>query len=155
MKKTILVTLAAVAIGGGFSVSASAQDIDCGDLRWSTEQLAVMPNVGDYCLGVVDRGGEPAAKFTARVVRQSVNSTIVQWQAPDGSWSPSERRYPPSGFKAHMGGEEVKIADLPSGQDVNVYVMSEGGANWSVAEAAPMAAPAVASMPRTMIQNHA
>lgn len=144
MKKTILVTLAAVAIGGGFSVTASAQDLDCGDLIWSAEQLAMTPNIGDYCLGIVERGGEPAAKFTARVVRQSVNSTVVQWQAPDGSWSPTDRTYPPRGFKAHIGGQEVKISDLQPRQEINVYVLSEAGGetNWSVAEAAPMAAAA-------------
>jgi LPXTG-motif cell wall-anchored protein len=146
MKKTILVSLAAVAIGGGFSISASAQDIDCGDLVWSAEQLANTPNVGDYCLEIVDRGGQPAAKFHARVVRQSVNSTIVQWQAPDGSWSPSDRTYPPRGFKAHIGGQEVKISDLPVRQEINVYVLSEtdGMTHWSVAEAAPVAAAAAA-----------
>ena len=149
MKKTILVTLAAVAIGGGFSISASAQDIDCGDLRWSPEQLAVTPNIGDYCLGIVDRGGQQAARFHARVVRQSVNSTIVQWQAPDGSWSPSDRTYPPKGFKAHVGGEEVRISDLPARQEINVYVLSEseGSTNWTVASAAPIAAAAPAPAP--------
>jgi len=82
------------------------------------------------------------AVFRARVVRQSVNSTIIQWQLPDGSWSPAQRRYPQSGFTAHIGDQAVKVLDLPDRQVVNVYVPA--GDAWSVpmAEAAPAAAAA-------------
>lgn len=142
MKKTILVTLLACALGAGFSITASAQEFECGDLVWSADQLAATPNIGEFCLGIVNRGGEPAAQFHARVVRQSVNSTIVQWQRPDGSWSPSDRTYPPRGFTAHIGDQQVRISDLPPRQEINVYVMSQQGSNWSVPAAASAAAPA-------------
>ena len=46
------------------------------------------------CLDVLEKRGVLAAKFTVRIVRQSVNSTIVQWQMPDGSWSAAQRRFP-------------------------------------------------------------
>ena len=51
--------------------------------------------------------------MTARVVRQSVNSTIVQWQQPDGTWSAAERRYPERGATAEIGGQEVKKSMSP------------------------------------------
>lgn len=144
MKKLLLITLLTIAGGLGFSTAASAQDLTCGDLVWSAEVLANNPNIADACLGLTEKQGETVAQFRARVVRQTPNSTIIQWQLPDGSWSPSQRRYPDRGFTANIGGQDVKIADLLERQEVNIYVPSAG--NWSVpvAEAAPVAAAAAA-----------
>ena len=121
MKKTILIS-ALVALGGlGFTATASAQDVGCGDIIWGADILADNPNIAAGCLDVVDKRGTLAAKYTARIVRQSVNSTIVQWQLPDGSWSAAQRRYPERGASAEIGGQEVRIADLADRQVVNVY----------------------------------
>ena len=140
MRKVILIILVTLFGGLGFSATASAQDVTCSDIVWSDTALELNPNIADYCLGIVEKQGQQMAKMTARVVRQSVNSTIVQWQRPDGSWSPSERRYPDRGFRAHIGGQEVRISDLPARQEVNVYVAAED--MWSMPSAAPMAAAA-------------
>lgn len=140
MKKTIISSILALAVGLGFSVSASAQSVSCGDLAWTDTALELNPDIADYCLEVVERNGQQMAKMRARVVRQSVNSTIVQWQRPDGSWSPSQRRYPDRGFTANMDGKEVRILDLPERQEVNVYVAAED--NFSLPSAAPVAAAA-------------
>lgn len=152
MKKSILVSMPAALAAMCFSVSVSAQGIDCDDLVWNAEVLASNPNIGDYCLEVVEKNGRTAARLHARVVRQSVNSTIVQWQHPDGSWSPSERRYPERGFTAHIGDEEVELTDLPARQEVNVYVPEAN--NWSVASAAsaPAAPAAPAASPEPAAQ---
>jgi hypothetical protein len=135
------------ALGGlGFTVSASAQEVTCGDVVWGATALENTPNIAEHCLNVVDKNGTQAVMMRARVVRQSVNSTIVQWQRPDGSWTPSERRYPDRGFTAEIGGRDVRIRDLPVRQEVNVYVPM--GQAWSLAAAAPApvaeAAPAPA-----------
>ena len=130
MKKTVLIS-ALIAIGGlGFTATASAQDVGCDDLIWSPETLADNPNIGAACLDVVEKRGTWAAKFRARIVRQSVNSTIVQWQMPDGSWSASQRRYPARGAFAEISNQEVRIADLADRQELNVYLpMNE---HWSL-----------------------
>lgn len=142
MKKTILISML-IALGGlGFTATASAQD--CDDLVWSSEVLADNPNIGAACLGVMERNGVEVVKLTARVVRQSVNSTIVQWQQADGSWSPAQRRYPERGATAEIAGKTVKITDLAEGQVVNVYVPMAN--NWSV-PAAPEPAAAAAPPP--------
>ena len=120
MKKVIIVSMLALATGLGFTVTASAQSVSCGDLVWTDTALELNPNIGDHCLEVVERDGQQMAKMRARVVRQSVNSTIVQWQRPDGSWSPSERRYPDRGFRAQIGNDDVRIMDLPDRQEVRV-----------------------------------
>ena len=130
MKKTILIS-ALVALGGlGFTATASAQDVGCGDIVWGAEILADNPNIAAGCLDVVDKNGMWAAKYTARIVRQSVNSTIVQWQMPDGSWSAAQRRYPERGASAEIGGQTVRIADLADRQVVNVYFPV--GEHWSL-----------------------
>lgn len=143
MKKTLVVSMLCLLAGLGFTVSASAQT--CDDVVWSADVLAENPNIGDYCLEVMEKNGKTVVRLHARVVRQSVNSTIVQWQHPDGSWSPSERRYPGRDFMAQMDdGSEVSILDLAPRQDVNVYVPM--GSNWSLAStSAAAAAPAAAA----------
>ena len=80
MKKTLLVLVLLLFGGLGFGATASAQDVSCNDLIWTDTAREVNPNIADFCLEVVDKRGEPMAKLTARVVRQSVNSTIVQWR---------------------------------------------------------------------------
>jgi hypothetical protein len=135
-----------VLLGGlGFTASASAQDVSCSDLVWTDTALELNPNIADHCLEVVQKQGQQMAKMRARVVRQSVNSTVVQWQRPDGSWSPSERRYPDRGFVAHLEDREVRISDLPARQEVNVYVASPD--NFSIPAAAPVAAAVAAAPP--------
>ena len=130
MKKTVLIS-ALIALGGlGFTATASAQDVGCDDLIWSPETLADNPNIGSACLDVVDKRGTMAAKFRARIVRQSVNSTIIQWQMPDGSWSASQRRYPARGAFAEISDQEVRIADLADRQELNVYLPM--GQHWSL-----------------------
>lgn len=142
MKKSLLIVL--VALFGGMSFAANADNhVTCSDIVWTDNALSVNPNIGDYCLEIVEKQGQQMAKMTARVVRQSVNSTIVQWQRPDGSWSPSERRYPDRGFTAQIGGKDVRISDLPARQEVNVYVAAED--MWSMPAAAPVAAAAAAA----------
>jgi len=122
MKKTVLISALIAAGALGFTATASAQDISCDDIIWGAEILADNPNIGDACLEVVEKNGVTAAKFTARVVRQSVNSTIVQWQQPDGSWSSAQRRYPGRNTYAEIAGQEVRIADLQPRQELNVYL---------------------------------
>lgn len=138
MKKTFLIS-ALIAVGSlGFATTASAQDVSCDDLVYAPEVLADNPNIGDACLDVVEKGGTLAAKFRARVVRQSVNSTIVQWQLPDGSWSSAQRRYPDRNAYAEISGQEVRIIDMADRQEVNVYLPMNDG--WTL----PMEAEATA-----------
>ena len=126
MKKTILIS--ALVVMGGFAMNATADGHmkSCSDVVWGAEILADNPNIADACLEVVDKRGTYAVKMTARIVRQSVNSTIVQWQMPDGSWSSAQRRYPARGATAELEGKEVRISDLVERQVVNVYLPAGG-----------------------------
>ncbi|MEJ2401959.1 MAG: hypothetical protein P8Y52_11280 [Xanthomonadales bacterium] len=140
MKRTALISTL-IAVGAlGFTAAANAQDVGCDDIVWGSEILADNPNIGDACLDVVEKGGVMAAKFTARVVRQSVNSTIVQWQLPDGSWSASQRRFPERGSVAEISGETVRITDLAARQEMNVYLPV--GEYWTLPAPEPEAAAA-------------
>ena len=136
MKKTFLIS-ALIAVGSlGFATTASAQDVTCDDLVYAPEILADNPNIGDACLEVVEKGGTLAAKFHARILRQGVNSTIVQWKLADGSWSSAQRRYPEKSAVAEIGGERVRIVDMADRQEVNVYLPMNSA--WTL----PMAAAA-------------
>jgi len=143
MKKTMLITM--LVLLGALGFTTTAQAASCSDVIWSAEMLESNPNVAPACLEVVDKRGNWAVKLTARVVRQGVNSTIIQWQMPDGSWSASERRIPERGATAEIGGQSVRITELAPRQVVNVYIPMAG--NWSLPEAAPAAAPAPAPAP--------
>ena len=125
MKKTILIPTLILLFGMGFTVSASAANYTCADLTWSAERLELNSNIANVCLELVDRNGGTFAKLRARVVRQGVNSTVVQYQHPDGSWSPSQRVFP-EGFEALIAGKNVRISDLAPRQEVNVYIKGEG-----------------------------
>jgi hypothetical protein len=139
MKKTILISALIAAGSLGFATAAGAQDTTCGDIAWGPELLADNPNIGNACLDVVEKRGVLSAKFTARIVRQSVNSTIIQWQLPDGSWSAAQRRYPGRDAYAEIEGQDVRIADLADRQVVNVY-LPQGG-YWTLPAPEPEPAP--------------
>ena len=148
MKKTML--FSTLVVLGALGFTSTAQAASCSDVIYKPEFAAEFPNVAGACLEVVEKGGVDAIKLTARVVRQGVNSTVIQWQLPDGSWSASERRYPERGATAEIEGRSVKISDLAPRQVVNVYVPSTD--NWSlpaapVAAAAPPPAPEPAPEP--------
>lgn len=138
MKKMILVPTLILIIGMGFTLSASAADYACSDLTWSAERLASNANIANVCLEVVEKNGALYAKLHAKIVRQGVNSTVVQYQLPDGGWAPSERVFA-SGFEAHIGGESVKISELAPRQELNVYI--HGEENFSVPAPVAAAAP--------------
>lgn len=143
MKKTMLVTTLVVL--GALGFTSTVQAASCSDVIYRPEFTAEFPSISGACLDVVEKGGSQHIKLTARVVRQGVNSTVVQWQLPDGTWSASERRYPERGATAEIGGQTVRISELAPRQVVNVYVPSEN--NWSLPAAPMAAAPAPAPAP--------
>ena len=138
MKKTMLITM--LVLLGALGFTTTAQAATCSDVIWNAEMLESNPSIASACLDVVDKRGTQAVKLSARVVRQGVNSTIIQWQMPDGSWSASERRFPARGATAEIGGQTVRLAELAPRQEINVYIPMAG--NWSLPAAAPAAAPA-------------
>jgi hypothetical protein len=151
MKKTILIPTLILLFGMGFTLSASAANYTCADLTWSAQRLAKNANIANVCLEVVERNGGTFAKLRARIVRQGVNSTVVQYQRPDGTWSASERVFP-EGFEALIAGQNVRIADLAPRQEVNVYIKGQDNFTLpapvaAVAPPPPPPAPAPAPEP--------
>lgn len=140
MKKTMLMIL--LVLLGALGFTTTAQAATCENVVYTDTFLTSSPNIGDACLEVIEEDEVSVVKLHARVVRQSVNSTIVQWQLPDGSWTDPDRTWPPYGATARIAGKDVRIADLAPRQEVNVYIVSEG--NFSIVEAA---APRMAAAP--------
>jgi hypothetical protein len=138
MKKTMLITM--LVLLGALGFTTTAQAASCSDVIWNAEMLETNPNIPNACSDVMDKRGTQVVKAQARIVRQGVNSTIVQWQLNDGTWSSSERRFPERGSTAEIDGTTIQITDLAPRQVVNVYIPMAG--NWS------LPAPAVAAAPR-------
>jgi hypothetical protein len=144
MKNKLMLLMLTLLTGLGFTMNASAQDWNCSDLTWSAERLESTPDIATHCLDVIERNGIPYAKLHARVIQQSVNSTVVEYQSANGTWSGKQRVFP-GDFTAEIGGKTIKIEDLPVRQEVNVYVKPED--NFTYASAAPAPAPAAAPAP--------
>jgi len=125
MKKSTVISCLALVVSGGFVMSANAQTPTCADVEWGADILERNPGIANHCREVVERNGAWYAKVHAKIVRQGATSTVVRYQDPDGTWSESERTYPPRGFTASIGGEDVQIAQLRPGQEVNVYIIDE------------------------------
>jgi hypothetical protein len=138
MKKTILIPILILLFGMSFTLSASAADYTCADLTWSAQRLELNSDIASVCLEIVEKNGGTFAKLRARVVRQGVNSTVVQYQRPDGTWSPSQRVFP-EGFEAFIAGKEVRISDLAPRQELNVYIKGEN--NFTLPAPVVVAAP--------------
>ena len=143
MKKILLLTM--LVLLGALGFTTSAQAASCSDVIYSAELLETNPNIGDACLEIVEKDNAQWVKMTAQVMRQSVSSTMVKWQLPDGSWTQTERRIPDRGATATLSGQTVLIRDLIPKQVVNVYIPMAG--NWSLPAPAPAAAAAPAPAP--------
>ncbi|MDZ4728626.1 MAG: hypothetical protein SH820_01620 [Xanthomonadales bacterium] len=132
MKTSIRVSMLLLAATAGFSVNASAQMPTCADVIWSQTLLETTPTIADHCLEVVQRGEEWYAKVQAKIIRHGASSTVVRYREPDGSWSAAERAYPPRGFTAEIGDQEVPISQTAEGQELSVYASSSGGENFTI-----------------------
>lgn len=132
MKKSIHFSLLALAVTAICSVNASAQTPTCADVVWSPALLENNPTIAKHCLELIERGGEWYAVVQAKVIRHGANSTVVRFREPDGSWSSTERTYPPRGFAAEIVGQQVLISQAAEGQELNVYASSQGGENFTI-----------------------
>ncbi len=122
MKKlTLRMALGAVACVG-FSTTASAQEITCGDVTFVPAVYDRWPHADEGCQEIVMRDGKPYAKFEAEVVSQSPSGTYVRYTLNDGSKTPSRKIDPPEGFEALIAGRATPIEDLQPRQVVHVYL---------------------------------
>ncbi len=139
MKKlTLRLALGAVACAG-FSTTASAQEITCGDITFVPAIYDRWPHADEGCLGIVMRDGKPYAQFEAEVVSQSPSGTYVRYNLQDGSKTPSRKVNPPEGFEAMIEGRSVAIEDLQPRQTVRIYLPERA---WAPPAAEPTAAAA-------------
>ena len=111
--------------------TASAQDVTCADLEWSTEVLAAHPRAPEACDAVVVRDGKRYARFNATLERRYFNGVVkLRFQLPDGSHITDTFR-PDENFTAEMGGEAKSFDQIPVGRvPFRIYV-PEG--QWGIA----------------------
>lgn len=122
-----LVAIAAM----GLSANVSATDLTCNDITFSPEAFAAYEYIDKACLGMVERNGDVYAKLTAtKVTTPDVSpgvSTFVRFKHADGTEGPRHKTNLPRSFIVNLGDQEVRLADLDPGQEVNIYV---GNDNW-------------------------
>jgi hypothetical protein len=122
----------ALAATAGLSVNVSAQTPACTDVVWSAVLLEATPGIAEHCLEMVQRGDEWFARIEVKVVRHGASSTVIRYRLSDGSWSSTERTYPPRGFQAEIANRSVPISQTAVGQELSVYVSSQGGENFTI-----------------------
>ncbi len=120
-----LVALAAL----GLSANVSATNLTCKDITFSPEAYAAYEYADKACLGMVDRDGQVFAKFTATKVEPLANndgvSTYLRFKHNDGSVGPRHKSNLPRNYQIMLGDEDVRLADIDPGQEVNIYVSSD------------------------------
>ncbi len=132
LKLKVAMTLAACL---GMSMNASAQDMMCSDLNWSSDAV---PGAEMACQEIVMRDGEMYAKMTAEVVSQHTGHMTYSWVMDDGSMSDRQDvAYDEANFTTILDGEPVRLEDLQPGQQVHVYL---GDTSWSLPEPVAMVA---------------
>jgi len=134
-----------VALAGlGLSANVSATDLTCNDITFTPDAYAAYEFIDKACLEMVDRNGATYAKLTATKVQPpDVSpgvSTYVKFKHSDGTEGPRHKTNMPRNFVVTLGDEEVRIADLEPGQQVNVYISPDYWvSNVAVEEAAEVA----------------
>jgi hypothetical protein len=116
-------------LGLGLSANVSAADLTCNDIEFTPEAFATYEKIDQACLDVVDRDGGTFAKFTAtKVVPPDIApgvSNFLRFKLADGSVGQRRKTELPRNFQVYLDGRPVRLADVPAGQDINIYVGQE------------------------------
>jgi len=131
--------------------TASAQDISCADLEWSTEVLAAHPRAPEACDAVVVRDGKRYARFNATLDRRYFNGVVkLRFQLPDGSHMTDTFR-PEGDFTAEMGGKATTFDKIPVGRvPFRIYVPEGQWAIASIPESEEIVVVVVEAVPEPM-----
>jgi len=115
-----------IALAGlGLSANVSATDLTCNDIEFTPEAFAAYEFIDQACLEMVDRDGGTYAKLTAKVVSQKPSGTNLRFRHADGELGPSHVSNAPADFETLIGGQAIKVKDLPVNQSINIYVGSK------------------------------
>ena len=103
----------------------SAHAANCQTVEFSNEVLAKFPNIRQACLGVIQSGDEQRAVFKTRLVKVYPfpdNRVQVKIAMPDGSYTEPRTITTSPNFRAVVDGKPVRVENLATDQDVNVYI---------------------------------
>ena len=116
-------------VGLGLSANVSAADLTCNDIEFTPEAFAAYQYADKACLDVVDRDGGTFAKFTAtKVVPPDISpgvSNFLRFKHSDGTVGQRKKTELPRNFQVYLDGKPVRLADVPPGQDINIYIGQE------------------------------
>lgn len=123
--KSVLGFAAALLLIAGFSGQASASEVTCADIEFTSAITDVLPNANEACLGVVERDGAMFAEFRAEIVRNRGATTRAKFQRADGSWSDVFEFTPDKSRNVRIGGRNYRMRDMQRGQQLNIYLPAD------------------------------
>lgn len=99
-----------------------AQTTTCADLNFSAELLSRFPGADAACLDVVEKNGQPYAKFNAELVSATNSRVRVRFDKPDGTKTDIYTFQPGSNARVNIGGRNYRYRELSAGQSMHIYL---------------------------------
>lgn len=96
--------------------------VECGDLKWAAQVLAVNPDIALACQGVYERDGILYAKATIEVVRVTGNRLRFRTLRTDGSKGAARSVTLDSSWRVNLSGKEYRLMDLVEGQQLDIFL---------------------------------
>lgn len=112
-----------------FGQFASAQQLSCSDIEWSSAVTDEYPSIADACDAVVQRDGKMFARIEVEIQRVRGRTLTFKIINNDGSSGGSYRQTVDTSWRARIGGRSYRPSDLSRGQMLNVYMP---GDRWAV-----------------------
>ena len=114
--------LLAVTIAGQAAAETPRGAVECNDLKWSAEVLAVNPDIALACQGVYEKDGILYAKASIEVVRVTGNRLRFRTLRTDGSKGVPRSVTLDSGWRVNLSGKEYRLIDLVEGQQLDIFL---------------------------------
>ena len=110
-----------------YVLPASAQtNLTCDDITFNYELTSKFPDIADHCIKVVEVDGQRVAKFSVEIVRIRNNGTTFRFKDPDdGKYGPTQSVDLAHTWRANIGGQEYRISELSTGQEMNIYLPAD------------------------------
>ena len=96
--------------------------VECGDLKWAPQVLAVNPDIALACQGVYERDGVLYAKASIEVVRVTGNKLRFRTLRTDGTKGAARSVTLDSKWRVNLSGQEYRLMDLVEGQQLDIFL---------------------------------
>jgi hypothetical protein len=99
-----------------------AKEYGCDDVNWGEEVLKEFPNAAKACQGVMMKGDQPYAKFTAEVESANKEQAVVHFLDKQDKPLSKVTFGLKEGATVKVDGKDTRVSDLKKGDRVSFYV---------------------------------